>query len=155
MNLRLCAAIVVVGVMTALPPVKAAESLADIRQQQTQLRDDLANGVLALDADKRQTVDEQQHVVFDLIDGKHEVRELNPAQRVELKNALETINAALSQTQTAEDDREVCWQEKRTGTKLVTTVCGTVRERRQAKEGARDYLQRPRLCVPPGCGAIP
>ncbi len=155
MDIRLHFAAVLIGVMTFLPLANASESLADIRQQQEQIRDDLAKGTLTLEAGKRQSVDEQQRVVFGLIDGKQGLGDLNPAQRVSLRNALETINAALSKTSSAEEDREVCWQEKRTGSKLVTTVCGTVRERQQAKEGARDFMQRPRMCAGPGCGASP
>lgn len=155
MGIRLRFAAVLIGASTFLPLANASESLADIRQQQTQIRDDLAKGTLTLETGKRQSVDEQQRVVFGLIDGKQSLGELNPAQRINLRNALETINAALSKTSSAEEDREVCWQEKRTGSKLVTTVCGTVRERQQAKEGARDFMQRPRMCGGPGCGASP
>jgi len=155
MTLRLQIVAVAICLLASLTVVRSAESLPDIRQQQERVRDDLAAGELVLEASKRQVVDKEQRVVFALIDGKSSLGELSPAQRVSLRNALETINAALSGTAGAEEDREVCWQEKRTGSKLVTTVCGTVRERQQAKEGARDYLQRPRLCAPPGCGASP
>jgi hypothetical protein len=150
---RLAAAII--GTMLLLPLAAAAESLSDIRQQQEKIRDDLANGALKLDADRRRIVEQEQRVVFDLADASETLDALNPRQRIGLRNALQKIDAALSLADGAEEDREVCWQERRTGSKLTTTVCGTVRERQQAKEGARDYLQRPRICAPPGCGASP
>lgn len=141
--------------MFAVAAIARAESIAEIREQQTQIQDDLARGELVLDARSKRSVEAQQRIVFKLIEGRAEVGELDPSKQVELKNALEKIRVAVSQDPLAEEDREVCWQERRTGSKLTTTVCGTVRERQQAKEGARDYLQRPRMCAPPGCGASP
>lgn len=148
-------ALVLAVSMVSATAVARAESLAEIRQQQTQIQEELARGELVLDARSKRTVEAQQRIVFRLIEGRVEVGELTPPKQVELRNALEKIRAAVSQDALAEADREVCWQERRTGSKLTTTVCGTVRERQQAKEGARDYLQRPRICAPPGCGASP
>ena len=148
-------ALVLAVSMVSTTAVARAESLAEIRQQQTQIQEELARGELVLDARSKRTVEAQQRIVFRLIEGRVEVGELTPPKQVELRNALEKIRAAVSQDALAEADREVCWQERRTGSKLTTTVCGTVRERQQAKEGARDYLQRPRICAPPGCGASP
>lgn len=148
-------ALVLAVSMVSATAVARAESLAEIRQQQTQIQEELARGELVLDARSKRTVEVQQRIVFALIEGRVEVGELTPPKQVELRNALEKIRAAVSQDALAEADREVCWQERRTGSKLTTTVCGTVRERQQAKEGARDYLQRPRICAPPGCGASP
>jgi hypothetical protein len=39
------------------------------------------------------------------------------------------------------------------GTGLKKTRCGTKAEMREAREGARDFMEKPRVCVPPGCGA--
>ena len=155
MGLRAYAAAIVIGAMGILPAANAAQSLVEIREQQTRLRDDLAAGTLKLDAGDRRKVTEQQGVVFRLIQGKSDIDELDPRQQVDLRNALEVIGASVSQVATSEDDREVCWREKRTGSKLVTTICGTVRERQQAKEAARDFLQEPRACRGSGCGSSP
>lgn len=155
MRLSSIVSALVLAVAMSAAAAARAESLAEIRQQQTQIQQELARGDLVLDARSQRTVEAQQHIVFTLIEGRAEVGELTPPKQVELRNALEKIRAAVSQDALAEEDREVCWQERRTGSKLTTTVCGTVRERQQAKEGARDYLQRPRICAPPGCGASP
>lgn len=155
MRLSSIVSALVLAVAMSAAAAARAESLAEIRQQQTQIQQELARGDLALDARSQRTVEAQQRIVFTLIEGRAEVGELTPPKQVELRNALEKIRAAVSQDALAEEDREVCWQERRTGSKLTTTVCGTVRERQQAKEGARDYLQRPRICAPPGCGASP
>lgn len=155
MRLSSIVSALVLAVAMSAAAAARAESLAEIRQQQTQIQQELARGDLVLDARSQRTVEAQQRIVFTLIEGRAEVGELTPPKQVELRNALEKIRAAVSQDALAEEDREVCWQERRTGSKLTTTVCGTVRERQQAKEGARDYLQRPRICAPPGCGASP
>jgi hypothetical protein len=57
-------------------------------------------------------------------------------------------------TPAAGDDQNVCWREKKTGTNVKVTRCGTKAEMREAREGARDYLDRPNTCGA-DCGAIP
>lgn len=138
-------------------PLRAASpaSLPDIVQQQQQIRDELASGALPLNPRQKRIVGEQQAIIFGVTEGKTSLADLNADEQVRLRNALEVINAQVSTRVTAEDEREVCWREKRTGSKLVTTVCGTEKERREAREGARDYMSRPSICQPPGCGASP
>lgn len=131
------------------------ESLSEITGQQLKLKKDIQEGRVSLSPRARRIVDEQQDIVFAVSDGKSSVSDLTADQQVRLRNALEQIDAEVAGTRLAQDDKEVCWREKRTGSKLVTTVCGTVRERREAREGARDYMQRPRICTPPDCGATP
>jgi hypothetical protein len=129
--------------------------LPDIVQQQQKIRDELASGTLKLNPRQTRIVGEQQAIVFEVTEGKTSLSDLNADEQVRLRNALEAINAQVSPRLTANDEREVCWREKRTGSKLVTTVCGTEKERREAREGARDYLSKPSICQPPGCGASP
>ena len=138
-------------------PLRAASpaSLPDIVQQQQQIRDELASGALPLNPRQKRIVGEQQAIVFSVTEGKTSVADLTADEQVGMRNALGVINAQVSTRVTAEDEREVCWREKRTGSKLVTTVCGTEKERREAREGARDYMSRPSICQPPGCGASP
>ena len=50
------------------------------------------------------------------------------------------------------DEQDVCWRERMSGTSRMVTRCGTEKERDQAREGARDFLQRPKICSGPGCG---
>jgi hypothetical protein len=69
-----------------------------------------------------------------------------------MENALERINAEVKNNRAASDDQNVCWRERASGSKMKTTRCGTKAEMREAREGARDYMEKPKACVPPGCG---
>ena len=72
--------------------------------------------------------------------------EISMDDKVRLENALERINAEVKNTRAGRDGRNVCWREKMSGTNTKVTRCGTEAEMREAREGARDFLERPRVC---------
>jgi len=79
--------------------------------------------------------------------GAHEsASALHPDQRTTLLNEQEQVNNILSQA--SKDSRMVCNRERPVGTRLPTTVCRTVAERRRLQDASRqshDAAARSRL----------
>ena len=74
-----------------------------------------------------------------LFDARGSMAAMTPAERVELLNAQERINALL----TGHDgDRMVCTREQQMGTRFRSTVCMTVRERERLRHTASDVTRR-------------
>ena len=84
--------------------------------------------------------------VFAVTEGRTSLDQLSMDDKVRLENALERINAEVKNTRAGRDGRNVCWREKMSGTNTKVTRCGTEAEMREAREGARDFLERPRVC---------
>lgn len=87
-----------------------------------------------LSAPERQSIVDQQQVIYRILDGKDAIGLLNEPQKVELANALESINALVAR---AEDDRKVCERVKVVGSNRPQNVCMTVGQRRQLQEAVR------------------
>ena len=132
------------------PEVDSLQVLVD---QQTALRDELGKGAKDLTPRQVGVVRKAQDEFFRLVEGKSTLDQLSIDDKVRLENALERINAQLIDTNSARANQEVCWREKTTGSKMQVTRCGTQQEIDDAREGARGFLQRPKICVPPGCGS--
>lgn len=126
--------------------------LPAILDQQRALANELASGALEVTPRQKNIVSKAQEEVFALTEGKTSLSELNIAEKTKLENALERINAQVKGDRRAEETQDVCWRERPTGSKVAVTRCGTREEITQAREGARGYMERPRICVPPGCG---
>jgi len=94
-----------------------------------------------------------QQEFFAITDGKDRLEALSLDEKIRLDNALERINAQVKGTRQGQDAQDVCWREKTSGTTIMRTRCGTQGEIREAREGARDFMEKPKVCVPPGCGA--
>lgn len=127
--------------------------LPQIVAQQRQVAAQLEDGSLTVTPRERNIVKKAQAEVFALTEGKATLNDLNIAEKTRLENALERINAVVKGGRRAQETQQVCWSERATGSKVAVTRCGTKEEIEQAREGARGYLQRPRICVPPGCGS--
>lgn len=129
-------------------------SLQKIVKQQEALKADLEDGgIEGLTPRQNTVVHKAQVEVFAVTKGKAEMGDLSIDEKIRLENALERINALIVNTRAAGNDQNVCWRERVSGSKMKTTRCGTEAERREAREGARDFMEKPRVCVPPGCGA--
>jgi hypothetical protein len=72
---------------------------------------------------------------------------------VRFAKALESINAEVVGTRGAQEQRDVCWTEAKTGSKMKVARCGTQEEIDETRHGARAWMERPKVCVPPGCGS--
>ena len=146
--------IVLLSALLALAPLATAqpETLARIREQQQVLAEELDAGVLKMTPREAALVRKDQARVAKLLDGKASLDDLGVAERVELDNALERINALVVGTRGADEGRDVCRYERVTGSKMRKLDCATAAERGNARDNARAYLEKPRVCVPPGCG---
>ena len=139
-------ALTMAGVALAQP--SRDNSLEKILQQQNVLKADLAdNGIEGLTPRQSNIVRRAQDEVFLVTAGKTLIDELSMEEKIRLENALERINAQVRNTRAGGDEQNVCWREAKTGTTIKETRCGTVAEMREAREGARDYLERPKTCA--------
>lgn len=127
-----------------------APSSTDLQQiltQQQELKRDLDAGKTdGMTTRQVNAIRKAQTDVFAVTEGKTTVEQLSMDDRVRLENALERINAEVKNTRAGRDGKNVCWREKVSGTNTKVTRCGTEAEMREAREGARDFLERPRVC---------
>lgn len=94
-----------------------------------------------------------QKEVFAVTEGKAALDSLSIEEKIRLENALEQINAQVKGGgHAANSVQEVCWRERKSGSSLKTTRCGTQAERDQARQDARGWMEKPSICTPPGCG---
>lgn len=121
-------------------------------EQQQALRDDLANGTAEVTPRQAGIIKKAQAEFFAIVEGKTTLDQLAIDDQIRIENALERINAQVVNTNAARNNQQVCWREHKTGSKTTTTRCGTQQEIDEAREGARGYLEKPKVCTPPGCG---
>lgn len=138
----------------ALAQQPAPDPLRVIVDEQTALARDLASGnTRGMTPRQVLIVRGAQKEVFAAIDGRSSLAELSIDEKVKLENALERINAQVVGTRAASESQDVCWREAKSGSKLMVTRCGTQEERDEARRGARAWMDKPKVCVPPGCGS--
>jgi len=127
-------------------------SLQMLVEQQVALRNELAHGPQDLTPRQVGIMRKAQDEFFRVVEGKTSMDQLAIHEKVRVENALERINAQIVNTNGAAASQEVCWREKTTGSKMNVTRCDTQQEIDLAREGARGFLIRPRICSGPGCG---
>lgn len=147
MNRAIAAAVLLC--LSSLSFAQEPPKLDQIRAQQTKLRADIDAGRLALTPRVVMQVRKDQDFIFELLRNKPTLESMNIQERVNFDNALERINAAIVDTRAARDDQEICRYERVTGSKQKQLVCGTQDQRQHARDGARAYLEQPRICAPP------
>lgn len=74
-----------------------------------------------------------------LLEGRATAMELAPRDRIALYNAQETMRGILRED---DADRIVCRRETATGSRIATTECLTVAERRERARVAREEIER-------------
>jgi hypothetical protein len=123
------------------------DSLQVLVQQQVAIRADLEDGgIEGLSPRQNSLLRKQQIEFFAAAEGKSRLDELSINEKIRMENALEKINAIVANTPRATGKQNVCWREAKTGSTVKVTRCGTEAERDRAREGARDYLLRPKIC---------
>jgi hypothetical protein len=128
-------------------PAAQQESLQVLVDQQHDLQARMAKGdTLGLTPRQLTLVRKAQTDFFSATDGKSSLDQLSIDEKIRVENALQRINAEVVNTRSASDNQNVCWRERVSGTSLKKTRCGTKAEMREAREGARDYLERPKTC---------
>ncbi|RDZ26785.1 hypothetical protein [Lysobacter silvisoli] len=130
------------------------DRLQVVLEQQRAIRADLDDGGIdGLSPRQASAIRKAQKEVFAAAEGKQRLDQLSMDDKIRLDNALERIQAELGDSRTARDGQDVCWRERVSGTSMKKTRCGTEAQRREAREGARDYLERPRTCGR-NCGGL-
>lgn len=125
----------------------APQKLERILAQQQELKRDLDAGKTdGLTTRQVNAIRKAQVDVFAVTEGKTSLDQLSMDDKVRLENALERINAEVKNTRAGHDDKQVCWRERMSGSNTKVTRCGTEAEMREAREGARDFLERPKVC---------
>lgn len=138
---------VMAGAAAAQEPPATADGLQRILVQQYDLKRDLDAGKTdGMTTRQVNAIRKAQADVFAVTEGRTSLDQLSMDDKVRLENALERINAEVKNTRAGRDGRNVCWREKMSGTNTKVTRCGTEAEMREAREGARDFLERPRVC---------
>ena len=134
-------------VFAAEEPAAGQDSLQVLVDQQHALKAKLdAGNTDGLTPRQLREVRTAQDQFFAVTQGKSTLDQLSINEKVTVENALERINATVKNSRAATDDQNVCWRERPSGTTMKVTRCGTKAEMRQAREGARDYLDRPKTC---------
>lgn len=82
------------------------------------------------DKDRKAILDKQADI-YRLIEGRATIEELGPNGKIELANALESMNALLTK---AEDSRMICERVKVIGSNRPQNKCLSVGERRRLRE---------------------
>lgn len=131
----------------AVEPSANEDKLQTILTQQQALKQDIAAGrTEGLSARQTKAISKAQAEVFAVTEGKSRLDQLSMDEKVRLENALERINAEVGNSRAAQDGKNVCWREHISGTGMKKTRCGTEAEKREAREGARDFMERPKVC---------
>lgn len=125
-----------------------ANKLQLIFEQQQQLKNEVDSGKVEGLTERQATmIRKSQQEVFSLIDGKATVDALSLEEKIRLQNALERIEAEIVGTKAAQDDKQVCWRERKLGSKIGLTRCATVAERERVQSDAQYYLSRRGVCI--------
>lgn len=144
MGIRILAAMALS--MVAFTAFANAGKLTAILQQQREIREqsEVATGkYVRFEESERARMHRAQDRIFKLLNGVDDIERLAPDKRAELFNALEEVKSVIAQN---ESDRQVCEREHKLGTTMKVTVCATVAERRNVREGARDWKGEPSIC---------
>jgi hypothetical protein len=114
---------------------------ADIVAQQRQIRSEIKareGRYKDMPSVKRAAILRNQDVLFAVLEGKAGIKELNVEQRTEAFNALQSINAAITDR---EDERVVCERHKPAGSNRVERVCRSLAQIKADREVARTSVQ--------------
>ena len=132
--------------MIAFTAFANAGKLSAILQQQREIREqsEVATGkYVRFEESELARMHRAQDRIFRLLEGVDDIERLAPDKRAELSNAIEEVKSVIAQN---EDDRQVCQREHKVGTAMKVTVCATVAERRNVREGAHDWKGEPGIC---------
>lgn len=133
----------------------AAVGLEAIVKEQRQIEAELSQGDMDdLTPRSKRLLKSTQDDIFSIAEGKSSLDDMSPDDQIRFKNAVEQVNSIVSNSRRVEEKKDFCWRERQVGSQVMKTVCGTEEERKAIRQGARDYLNRPRTCVPPGCGEM-
>ncbi len=122
--------------------------------QQRELRADVETGRGAFAAwpDARRTeLLARQSELFELLDGRERLQELDKDEQAATLEAMSAIRALMPNG----GERVICKSTQRTGSKRIERVCRTESQLRREEEAARQHLERTRDRCLSGDGAGP
>lgn len=151
---RLCAACCLTVFALSAWAQERLDPLPDIVAQQHALKAEIESGSAPYSKRQIREIRRSQDIVFSTIGDETSLAALSIDERVELQNALERINSEVAHG-SVRPRATNCRREPKLGSKFKSTLCASRAERDEIRDGARDYMQRPRVCVPPGCGEMP
>lgn len=145
MSMKKVVMALVLGGLLAAPAAFAsvdrnALQVESIRSQQAEIRagvESRTGRYRDLTADTRSQLLAKQGEVLRTLEGKQSTDELNEAQKTEVFNALEWIEAALNKS---EDERLVCERRQILGSTRRERVCKTVAQMREERDAARNRM---------------
>ena len=129
----------------AYQPEDKQPNIADILENQATIRSEAEARVgvfKAMPARQRNDLVTKSSLLSNTLEGK-QWADLTDAQRIEVFNTLEQINAALTK---AEDERVVCEQKKRPGSNMIMKSCKTVAQLREQREDSQKFLEENGIC---------
>lgn len=123
----------------AAPPPSASvteidRDLARILERQYEIAEQARVASDALSARQRQVINREQRRIFSILAGRSSLDELAPGRRIELWNALQSVNAAIDGSAAAEDRKLVCTHQNRTGSRVTRVRCMRAEDLAPAKE---------------------
>jgi hypothetical protein len=123
----------------AAPPPSASvtevdRDLTNILQRQREIADRMRFASDAQSGRQKQVIHREQRRIFSILQGRSSLDELAPSRRIELWNALQSVNAAIDGSASAEERKLVCTQQNRTGSRVTRVRCMRADELAPAKE---------------------
>lgn len=107
---------------------------------------------LGIDSGQLDRLRSAQRTVNEIAVKKSSLDQLSPADQLRLRNALGEVYAILKGTRVAQEQRDVCWRERKIGSQIQTTRCATFEELLLTREGARSWMEKAPVCASKGNG---
>lgn len=111
---------------SASPGVSSASAdrdLVNILERQREIANQLRTASDAMSFRQRQVIHREQRRIFSILQGRNSLDELAPNRRIELWNALQSVNAAIDGSPSAEERKLVCTHQNRTGSRVTRVRC--------------------------------
>ena len=154
MKKLLLAAVLGCALTSALASANARIDLKVLLNQQISINRQIEESPdgMGIDNMKLDRLRSAQRIVTGIASKKSTLDQLNPADQIKLRNALGEVYAILKGTRVAQDQRDICWRERRIGSQIQSNRCATFEELLLAREGARAFLEEPPTCASRGNG---
>lgn len=126
--LCLALGLLVTSTAIAAPPPSASATQIDrdlvhILERQRAIAMQVESATEELSPRQRQIIHREQRRIFSILAGRSSLDELAPSRRIELWNALQSINAAIDGSSAAEERKLVCTHQNRTGSRVTRVRC--------------------------------
>lgn len=137
--LSLALGLLVTSTAFANPPPTATVTQIDhdlihILERQRAIAMQVESASEELSPRQRQIILREQRRIFSILNGRNSLDELAPSRRIELWNALQSINAAIDGSSAAEERKLVCTHQNRTGSRVTRVRCMRAESLSPAKE---------------------